>query len=173
MTMYCYGMPLLSPPASRDDTHALKHKMYQQKRKHMRRVRGEKRDGSGGNQQKKKKDLQSMRGIESQNSNKKSQTDLHSASCSRTLWRDVCVCWWTHVVTVSFRFHDTPSSALVFGLGRIFHCWQLSTVSSVECQYDIGHTLIWQQTQQGVRTGYDNWRSHMRPAARTHNSSCW
>lgn len=158
MTMYCYGMPLLSPPASRDDTHALKHKMYQQKRKHTRRVRGEKR---GGNQQKRCTKQERYR-----------QTDLHSASCSRTLWQDVCVLVDTRGNCL-LQFHDTPSSALVFALARIFHCWQLSTVSSVECQYDIVHTLIWQQTRQGVRTGYDNWRSHVRPAARTHNSSCW
>ena len=38
-TMYCYGMPLLSPAASRDDTHALKHKMYQKREKHKERER--------------------------------------------------------------------------------------------------------------------------------------
>ncbi len=65
------------------------------------------------------------------------------------------------VEAATFWLHDskisaTPSSVLVFALPRIFHCRQVSTTSSVECQYGIVHALMWQQTQQGVRIGYDN-----------------
>ncbi len=84
---------------------------------------------------------------------------LRSVSPSRTPWQD-----WTHIETCHLStIQATPSSALVFVLPRIFHCWQVATTSNVECQYDTVPTLIWQQTQQGVRVGYDNWRSHVWP----------
>lgn len=83
--------------------------------------------------------------MESQCRKKKPRTDFQGPQGhSDETW----MCWWTHTGPVSFQFHDAPSSALVFALARIFHCWQVSTASSVECQYDTVPTLMWQQTQQ-------------------------
>lgn len=82
---------------------------------------------------------------------------------------ETCICWRTRIGPVTSWSHDgktqaTPPSLLAFALPRIFHCWQESTMRSVECQYDIVPTLIWQQTHHGVRVGYDNRRGHAWPA---------
>lgn len=155
--MYCHGMPLLSPAASRECIHALKHKMYQ-KRKDKRGSESEKKS------HKIYRDGEVMRGEREQR-----QIYITLRVFLKDTLTETCACWRTHIGPVTSWLHDgktqaTPPSLLAFALPRIFHCWQESTMRSVECQYDIVPTLIWQQTQHGVLIGYDNWCSHVWPA---------
>lgn len=138
-------MPLLSPAASGDGTHALKHKMYQERETQR---EGEVRNEVDGEGAKKKKKPTRFTEQEKVMRGKiaKQIREIYMTLCfllKDTLTRHAV--YWTHTEPVTFGWHDsqiqaTPSSVLVFALPRIFHCWQVSTSSSVECQYDTVHT---------------------------------